>query len=34
VAFGLVVAWWGLKGGKPRDFESEALQPAAAPAAA
>jgi MFS family permease len=34
VAFGLVVAWWGLKGGKPRDFEGEALQPAAAPAAA
>ena len=24
VAIGVVVAWWGLKGGPPRDFEDEA----------
>jgi MFS family permease len=24
VAFGLVVAWWGLKGGPPKDFEADA----------
>ncbi|MGN6498866.1 MAG: MFS transporter, partial [Tsuneonella sp.] len=34
VAFGLVVAWWGLKGGKPSEFESADSQPAAVPATA
>ncbi len=32
VAFGLVVAWWGLQGGPPRDFEDSGDAPRPSPA--
>jgi MFS family permease len=32
VAFGLVVAWWGIKGGPPRDFEASRESPPVSPA--
>ncbi|QDM40077.1 MFS transporter [Altererythrobacter sp. TH136] len=31
VAFGLLVAWWGIPGGKPRDFEASTDNPPVAP---
>jgi hypothetical protein len=31
VGFGLVVAWWGLPEGPPRDFEDSGQNPPASP---
>ena len=32
VAFGLLVAWWGIRGGPPRDFEDSGKAPPVSPA--
>ena len=31
VGFGVIVAWWGLPGGPPRDFEDSVQDPPVSP---